>query len=364
MKRLPATEDNFRPYFSAPTRFPLASHSLPTRFARMASLVPVREFAKLSVSTPTPEVPTSEVSVPEVLVPREIQGCLLSCDLDGMFLWRDNKTPQAEGQYVAKIPRYYPGYSSFGAWCLKNFKVGVWSSATWKNVSEITTNIFGVDALGGRGVQSKLAFVRHREHCLAIDPLKKETLKPLKLVFNNPTYLCFDRSSPNYLKPLYLPSRTLAIDDSPEKMICNPKESWLLPPMTTLEDGTEVVDFYLLRHQIIEKLLALPQGPIFTEPNSLSFSWVVVENQEQKIKVLKEKLAKSEARNTSLTERNMALNKFASFTLSPAERRSEIQNIFQEAIEVLAGTEEKSPGSDVAFRCKEHTETFCECFDA
>jgi len=106
-----------------------------------------------------------------------------------------------------------PHMAEFVKWAFDHFTVAVWSSAMGHNVKDLVEHIFGP-------LKHRLAFVWDQSNCTEVGSMadgKPIFLKVLAKVWELPGYARFG------------PSNTLLVDDSPYKVVRNPKFTALHP---------------------------------------------------------------------------------------------------------------------------------------
>lgn len=152
---------------------------------------------------------------------------LLVLDINGLLLDTYYQgEPRPDRPHDAKVNRFYvykrAFCDEFVQFCLKNFIVGVWSSAREHNVHSLVDFIF-------KEAKGQLAFIWHQQHCT--DTGFRHPDNKYKPVFLKELSRLWESTEPDlpWTKGDYGPSNTLLIDDSPYKAISNPGCTAIFP---------------------------------------------------------------------------------------------------------------------------------------
>ncbi|RWR73131.1 hypothetical protein CKAN_00138400 [Cinnamomum micranthum f. kanehirae] len=161
---------------------------------------------------------------------------LLVIDLNGLlahtfFTFENVKIPanrRPDGVLGTKLVFKRPFCDEFLKFCFETFEVGIWSTATQRNVDGVITFIFG-------DFKPKLQFTWNQTHCTST--LFKTLEKKDKPIFLKELKKLWDKEchSLPWPKGRYSSSNTLLIDDSPYKALFNPPNTAIFPPKFTVD---------------------------------------------------------------------------------------------------------------------------------
>lgn len=167
-----------------------------------------------------------------ILFDKYFRKKLLILDMNNVLVCRVFKFKQTEDSIpftksaIVLGGKFYtwkrPHLNAFLDHCFKHYTVAVWSSAQGQNVSDLVDFVFGEER------KRELLFVWDQTKCETIETGKEKPLfkKPLSRVWAE--------------YPKYNSSNTFIMDDSKDKMLGNPENTWMQVKPWIVSDTEDV----------------------------------------------------------------------------------------------------------------------------